>query len=213
MNKFLLIILSIILSINLTAEQEKYQPLAIVQAKADDANADKYQNEDCKSLSELPKFEQLVHKSLMSKFDLLDIHHNFILRQNTTLIKFMETLEKEKDEEGKIDKERLEEIVEQSHFPKVIEMRPFLEKMKDDLFIGYKIESLLDIMFKDDTKAVYNWFALLENEILVDIDNYEKADISLPQYRYELKMYESSKSFQIDVVQLIPRMSPKVFQN
>lgn len=211
MNKILLIIFIISSSINLTAAQEEDNFFSKVQTEADYDH--EHQTDNCKPLAELPKFEQLVHRSLMSKFNVLHVHQEFILRQNETLLRFMRVLENEKDEEGKIDEERLAEIVKESHFPKVLEMRPFLEKIKDDLFIGYKIDSLLALIFKDDTKAVYNWFALLENEISTDIDNYEKADIPLPQYRYMLTMYSDLKNFQINTTQLLPLMSPKVFKN
>lgn len=169
--------------------------------------------DDNKSLSELPEFEQLVHKSLTSKLDLLMIHRDFIHKQNTAILEFMKILEDEKDNDGTLPENRLFFLLNQHRFPKIEEMMLEIQNIHSDFFIKDKIRDVLEIIKKNSGNDVNNWFENLEKEILEEIDIHEKSNLSLPQYKLYLSLYTKAKEFRLYSVQMMRLMNPKIFNN
>lgn len=193
-----------------TENEIRYALLNFGQSSPDDEMLNQKAS-DHKSLSELPEFEQLVHKSLSSKLKLLMIHTDFIHTQIGILLDFMKVLEHEKNNDGCISETRLIYLLNQSNFPKISEMLPEIEKIKDDFFISNKVQDLIELIKKNNVSDVDSWFAKFENEILKDIEDYEQKSLTLPQYKYILNFYTEACQSRLHASQLMKLMNPQIF--
>lgn len=178
-------------------------------------NVDSKNNEedDSKHLSDLPEFEQLVHKSLTAKLDLLMTHRDFIHKQSQALLEFMKVLEQEKDKEGNIPSNRLKVLMSSHHFPETKEMIATVDKMKNNFFLRKKIVECLTVLNRNNATEVNQWFEEFEKEILEEIACYEKLNISLSQYKFYYSFYPNAKNHLRHIAQMLILMNKNLVQD
>lgn len=181
---------------------------AVVEGNLDDLETIA---EDSKPLSELPEYEQLAHKSLMNKLDLLKIHGSFLHRQTDAILNFMKILENEKDKDGWIPEKQVCRLIDRQNFPQQSDMLSDLEKLSKSFFTKDKIDEITTIIKNKTPKDVNEWFEQLANEIFLEIENYEKSNLSLPQYKYILSLHTKAKDFLLYTEQMLKLMNPKIF--
>ena len=178
----------------------------------DDRNTcDKNKIDFSSRLDELPIQEQLAHKQLMRNLDILEVHLEYNHCQNTALINLMELLEENKDKNGSITNEVLEQLVKKSHFPKPEVMKSKLEKIAVDKDAEHLVAHCLKLITNGDKSSISEWFLFIAKETELAINSYEKMGLDIPQYKYMLGLYEKSNQMIEISIGMLVLMNPKIF--
>lgn len=197
-----------------SAENEiRYAIFKGTQSESPSLSKKENSNGESKHLNELPIHEQLAHKSLMRKLNLLRIHRDYIQNQKESLLELMTKLEDAKDKNGDMTVKQFTKILNSLEFPKVEKMKPALEKISSDTYLGFKAKNCLELLSEGNNESINKWFELLEEEIRVEIDIYEENDMLFPQYKYVLEFYTDARTSLIGYFQMLRLMNPKIFNS
>lgn len=164
-----------------------------------------------KHMSELPVQEQIMHKNLMAKFNLLQVYQDYLFSQEQALVKLMEIVENNKNKDCEISQDKFLDLVKSMVFPDIQDLKIPLEKLSTNRIIEYKVNYCLDLIKENNKSLIDKFFTLLENEILSDIVCYEESGSDIPQYRFLLEAFQQIKTSLPLACLIFKKMNPKLF--